>query len=256
MIAARWVARLCLDGSLSPQDACARIWRVYLRWYDDHPRPEELQTLGEVGQFAEYLEVPEIVPAYGGRDQMERDAIAMLSRLALGEDLPAESAARRTDVAPAHVLSHRYGSDRSAAVSRRPDAGYLRPAFVWALAIIVVPMLILFGFGFYNDDIDSPWPLVVIPGYTAGALVAPLIFVRNTLRIGLPRTNAIAGGLAIASITLFADLMLFFIAGEGVYGTALVVAVAGVAIGFAVRWRPSVPPPPLRPDLVPPRPDL
>lgn len=141
-----------------------------------------------------------------------------------------------------------------AAADRRPRAGALRPVFVWALAILVLPMVILFGFGFYND-IDSPLTPVVVPAYAVGALLAPVVFVRRTLRIGLPRNNAIAGGLAIASIVLIADLTLFFAAGEGVYGAALLVAVAGGAMTFAVTWRPSVPPPPIRPDLTPPRPD-
>lgn len=142
-----------------------------------------------------------------------------------------------------------------AATGRRSRAGSLRPVFVWVLAILVVPMVILFGFGFLND-IRSPWRFVAAPAYAVGAFVAPVIFIRRRVLDGVPRRNAIAGGLAIAANVLIADLFLFLGAGEGAYGAAQVVIVAGAAIAVALRWKSSVPPPPLRPDFVPPRSDL
>lgn len=255
IIAARWLAGQCLNGALSPRDACSRIWRVYMS-IPDHPgsiAAEGLQTLAEAGAFAHYLEIPELRSTLGGRDQIERDAIAVLRRLASGDEAQgAETSGIRTEWSAAQVSSQLNRSVDVPAVSRRAHPGSLRPAFVLALAIILVPMLILFGFGFLND-ISSPWRFVAAPTYAVGAFVAPVVFVKRGFRFGVPQTNAIAGGLAMAAIVLLADLV-FFSANGGPYGAALVVAVTGGAMAFAATWKPGLPPPAV-PGLTPPRPD-
>lgn len=89
LIAARWLATQCLNGAISVPDGCGRIWRILLLWIADHPGspiPEDIQQLGNVGQFAEYYETPEHFSPYAGSDQMDRDVRLELEQLASNDD--------------------------------------------------------------------------------------------------------------------------------------------------------------------------
>jgi len=125
------------------------------------------------------------------------------------------------------------------------DMGVLRPVFVWALALIALPILLLFGVGFVTD-IEGPWRIAMAPAYVVGAYVAPAIFVRRAVRQGVSGTKAVAAALGIGSLVLLLDLVVS--AGDGALGSLLMTAVAGGALVWALKWHP--------PRLaIPPRPD-
>src|SRR6266542_2647943 len=125
------------------------------------------------------------------------------------------------------------------------DMGALRPVFVWALALIALPILLLFGVGFVTD-IEGPWRIAMAPAYVAGAYVAPAIFVRRAVRQGVSGAKAVAAALGIGSLVLLLDVVVS--AGDGALGSLLMTAVAGGALVWALKWHP--------PRLaIPPRPD-
>jgi hypothetical protein len=127
------------------------------------------------------------------------------------------------------------------------DLGPLRPIFVWALALIALPMLLLFGVGFVTD-IEGPWRIAMAPAYVVGAYVAPAIFVRSAVRQSVSGPKAVAAGLGIGSLVLLLDLVLYAGAGDGALGALLMTAVAGGALVWALKWHP-------RRLAIPPRPD-
>ena len=128
------------------------------------------------------------------------------------------------------------------------DEGALRPAFVVALALIAVPLLLLFGAGFLND-IEGPWRLAMAPAYAIGAYVAPVVLARTAVRRGVPGGKATVAALGLGSLVLFMDLVVSVAAGAGSLGFALMGAVAGGALALAMTaFAPRV--------AIPPRPDL
>jgi hypothetical protein len=128
-----------------------------------------------------------------------------------------------------------------------PDVGALRPVFVWALALIALPMLLLFGVGFVTD-IEGPWRIVIAPAYAVGAYVAPAIFVRRAVRQGVSGAKAVAAALGIGSLVLLLDLVMYSGAGDAALGSLLMAAVAGSALIWALKWHPRSPAIPPRPD--------
>lgn len=127
------------------------------------------------------------------------------------------------------------------------DMGTLRPVFVWALALIALPMLLLFGIGFVTD-IEGPWRIAMAPAYVVGAYVAPAIFARRAVRQGVSGAKAVAAALGIGSLVLLLDLVVSTGAGDGALGSLLMTAVAGGAVAWALKWHP-------RRLAIPPRPD-
>lgn len=128
------------------------------------------------------------------------------------------------------------------------DEGALRPSFVWALALIALPLLLLFGVGFVND-IRGPWRLAMAPAYAVGAYVAPVVLARKALRRGVLGGKAMVAALGLGSLVLFLDLVVSASAGAGLVGFLLMGAVAGGALGLAMTaYSPRV--------AIPPRPDL
>src|SRR6266508_4228209 len=122
--------------------------------------------------------------------------------------------------------------------------GTLRPVFVWALALIAVPMLLLFGIGFVTD-VEGPWRIAMAPAYVVGAYVAPAIFVRRGVRQGVSGAKAVAAALGIGSLVLLLDLIVYAGAGDGALGSLLMTAVAGGALAWALKWHPhrlAIPP--------------
>ncbi len=114
------------------------------------------------------------------------------------------------------------------------DMGALRPVFVWALALIALPILLLFGVGFVTD-IEGPWRIAMAPAYVAGAYVAPAIFVRRAVRQGVSGAKAVAAALGIGSLVLLLDLVVYTGAGDGALGSLLMTAVAGGALVWALK---------------------
>jgi hypothetical protein len=120
------------------------------------------------------------------------------------------------------------------------DMGALRPVFVWALALIALPMLLLFGVGFVTD-IEGPWRIATAPAYVVGAYVAPAIFVRRAVRQGVSGAKAVAAALGIGSLVLLLDLVVYTGAGDGALGSLLMTAVAGGALVWGSQVAPSSP---------------
>jgi hypothetical protein len=116
-----------------------------------------------------------------------------------------------------------------------PGAPALRPGFVWALALVAVPMLLLFGLGFLTE-IEGPWRGVMAPAYLIGAVVAPAILGLRTVRAGGSRARGAAGGLALGSSVLLVDLLVLADGGGGARGSALMAATAGGAVAVALLW--------------------
>jgi hypothetical protein len=89
LIAARWLATECLNGAMSLEDGCRRIYRIFLLWIADHPGsdvPDEIQQLGRIGNFSEYYETPEESFPYGGGDQVDRELRLELEHWLRGND--------------------------------------------------------------------------------------------------------------------------------------------------------------------------
>jgi hypothetical protein len=126
--------------------------------------------------------------------------------------------------------------------------GALRPVFVWALALIALPMLLLFGVGFVTD-IEGPWRIAMAAAYAVGAFVAPAIFARRAGRQGVSGAKAVAAALGIGSLVLLLDLVVYTGAGDAALGSLLMTAVAGGALVWALKWHP-------RRLAIPPRPDI
>jgi len=129
-----------------------------------------------------------------------------------------------------------------------PDEGALRPGFVWALALIALPLLILFGVGFVTD-LEGPWRFGMAPAYFIGACVSPAVLARSAVRHGVPGGKAIVAAFGLGSLVLFLDLVIFSSAAASVRGFVDMAAVACGALALAMRvFGPPV--------AIPPRPDL
>jgi hypothetical protein len=131
---------------------------------------------------------------------------------------------------------------------RRPFRRDVRPVFIWALALVVVPLVLIFGIGTVAET-SGAWRVAVVPAVVFGLLIAPTVLGvqgwRHRWRLG----KAITAGLALASAVLIVDL--FGVAGsESDASTVAWVWVVAVAAGVLVRadvmYRPLAPP---RPDF-------
>jgi hypothetical protein len=131
---------------------------------------------------------------------------------------------------------------------RRPLRRNVRPVFVWALAVIVVPLVLIFGIAMVVET-SGPWRVAAVPAVAFGLVVAPAVLGvrgwRHRWRLG----TAITAGLALASAVLIVDLF-GVAASEGdafaVAWVCLVAVAAGVLVRADAMYRPLAPP---RPDF-------
>ena len=83
----------------------------------------------------------------------------------------------------------------------------VRPAFAWALALVAVPILVVFGFGFMNDE-GVRWRIVIVLTYVAGAWLAPIVLARQLVGQGVHVSDADAAAIAAGVAVLAVDLSL------------------------------------------------
>ena len=89
------------------------------------------------------------------------------------------------------------------------DMGALRPVFVWALALIALPMLLLFGVGFVTD-IEGPWRIAMAPAYVveAGPEPSSATVMHPIWGPPLPDTTSADRRLALVSVIIAAIALL------------------------------------------------
>jgi hypothetical protein len=92
----------------------------------------------------------------------------------------------------------------------------VRPVFVWALVVVAVPILALFGSGLLTDtDIDGSIRLAIAPFYVLGAWVAPIVLARQLIRRRVPPGDAIVAALRLAVAVLAVDLTVLLVVDGG-----------------------------------------
>lgn len=137
---------------------------------------------------------------------------------------------------------------RTSEPSRDPER--IRPAFVWALAVVAVPILALFGTGFVTDtDLDGSLRIPVGVGYVVGAWIAPIAGALGSIKRGAPPAKAVATAIAFGMMVLVADLQIMVavgFGGAGLVGACLVTAGSICLHLVVMRSRPRIP---ARPDL-------
>ena len=129
----------------------------------------------------------------------------------------------------------------------------VRPAFSWALTLLLGPMVVLFGTGM--NDPAVRWPALTAPVYMLCAWVTPVFLVWWLVRRGLYLSDAVVAALAFAIGVLCFSLGLF-VKGVPLIAVIIVVFLGSGSIALTIdigrgRWRGAVPP---RSDQHPPVP--
>src|SRR6185436_1998518 len=74
-----------------------------------------------------------------------------------------------------------------------PRIPAVRPAFVLVLALVALPILVLFGAGMVTEDeIEGSKSLIMAAIYVLGAMVAPVVLWRRLRRRGAAASDALA----------------------------------------------------------------
>jgi hypothetical protein len=134
------------------------------------------------------------------------------------------------------------------AVRTQDDPERVRPIFVWLLAILVGPLLLLFGKGVLIDVRGPARPIVVV-GYFISSYGVPIWFVNRARDSGMPTAKALVAGFVMSSGALLVDLPVIAFTKEGL-ASAIVTTATAVAIFFIGRSLAPTPPPTLaRPDV-------
>jgi len=80
-----------------------------------------------------------------------------------------------------------------------PRIPAVRPAFVLVLALVALPILVLFGAGMVTEDeIEGSKSLIMAAIYVLGAMVAPVVLWRRLRRRGAAASDALAAALGLA----------------------------------------------------------
>jgi hypothetical protein len=134
-------------------------------------------------------------------------------------------------------------------VQKRPTVPpRVHPAFTLALALVAVPILVLFGFGFMNDE-GVPWRVVIVLTYLSGAWLAPIVLAWRLVRQGVHLSDAVAAAIGASVAVLAVDLGLLTI--ELPAAQLLMLLLLGAAIPLTISvWVGA------RRMRVPPRPDI
>jgi hypothetical protein len=129
-----------------------------------------------------------------------------------------------------------------------PPPPRVRPILAFAMAVLAVPILILFGLGLMNDEAVR-WRPIIFPTYVLGAWVTPILLWQRLVRRGVPRSDALAAAIGGAVAVLAVDLSIIAGGVTGIGDVLFMLAGAGAATTIAIWYRP-------RRAQVPPRPDL
>jgi len=124
----------------------------------------------------------------------------------------------------------------------------VRPAFAAALTILAVPILVVFGFGFMNDE-GVRWRAAIVLTYVVGAWLAPIVLAWRLIRQGVRVSDAVAAAIAVGVAVLAVDLSLQVSIHNGVQQLLLLAIGTAVALAASVWVRAGQ-------TRVPPRPDL
>ena len=121
-------------------------------------------------------------------------------------------------------------------------------AFTLALALVAVPILVLFGLGFMNDE-GVPWRIVIVLTYVGGAWLAPIVLAWRLVQQGVHLSDAVAAAIGASVAVLAVDLGLLTIGLPAAQQLMLLLLGAAVSLTVSV-WVHA------RRTRVPPRPDV
>lgn len=124
----------------------------------------------------------------------------------------------------------------------------VHPAFTLALTLVAVPILVLFGLGFMNEE-GVAWRIVIVPTYLAGAWLAPIVLAWRLVRQGVHLSDAVAAAIGASVAVLAVDLSLLTIGLPAAQLLMLLLIGAAVPLTVSV-WVHA------RRTRVPPRPDI
>jgi peptidoglycan/LPS O-acetylase OafA/YrhL len=110
-----------------------------------------------------------------------------------------------------------------------PPPPKVRPVFVLAVALIALPILVVFGGGMIADaEIDASTRLIMAPIYAITVFVAPVLLWRRLRSEGVPPSDAMAAalGLAVLGFALTLTMLVGWAEGSlGLVGTVALVLV-------------------------------
>jgi hypothetical protein len=128
-----------------------------------------------------------------------------------------------------------------------PPPPKVRPVFVLALALIALPILVVFGAGMVTDDeIDASRRLIMAPIYVITVCVVPVLFWRRLRSESVPPSDALAAafGLAVLGFALTLTVLVGWAGGSlGLVGTVALSLV--IVVWRRDRQKKNFPP---RPD--------
>lgn len=91
----------------------------------------------------------------------------------------------------------------------QPRTSKVRPAFVLVLALIALPILVLFGADMVTDnEIDASTRLITALTYAIAVCVAPVLLWRRVRRRGVPTSDAMAAAIGFAVLGFVLTLTL------------------------------------------------
>jgi hypothetical protein len=122
-----------------------------------------------------------------------------------------------------------------------PRTPAVRPAFVLVLALVALPILVVFGVGMVTEDeIEGSKSLIMAAIYVLGAMVAPVVLWRRLRRRGAAASDALAAALGLAVGGLALSL--------SVLSNILLLAQMGLVLAILLWDRSSRKGTPPRPD--------
>lgn len=130
----------------------------------------------------------------------------------------------------------------------QPRTSKVRPAFVLVLALIALPILVLFGADMVTDnEIDASTRLITALTYAIAVCVAPVLLWRRVRRRGVPTSDAMAAAIGFAVLGFVLTLTLSV---STAWGNLPLVAMAAVVLVVLASRRP------MQEKGTPPRPDI